>query len=191
MIFTLEPLASNNKFTLVIPIISSVMKCLNGCVILFVAFFKTFSAGNTNLQCWGPYRSSSNELYKELLLNETPSFVLFGSGSGFGYISDVLSILAYRIRENKNNLIPSVQIHYSARTAGLLYNFSKEVQEKLEVINEKNIASIKFQWYLTSDDQQTDIAAEFANSPIEIVQGKLSIIFLLKKSVKAYLFGQD
>ena len=107
------------------------------------------------LQSWGPYRSSSNELYKELLLNETSSYVLFGSGSGFGYINDALSILAYEINNNNNEDrnskdIPTIHIHYSARTVGLLYNFAKETEDKLRLIKEKNTASVTFHWYVTS-----------------------------------------
>ena len=130
-----------------------------------------------NLQSWGPYRSSSNELYKELLLNETSSYVLFGSGSGFGYINDALSILAYKSNNNNNEDgnskdIPTIHIHYSARTVGLLYNFAKETEDKLRLIKEKNTASVIFHWYVTSSDDSVGV---FESNLIDIVKGRFII----------------
>ena len=130
-----------------------------------------------NLQSWGPYRSSSNELYKELLLNETSSYVLFGSGSGFGYINDALSILAYKSNNNNNEDgnskdIPTIHIHYSARTVGLLYNFAKETEDKLRLIKEKNTASVIFHWYVTSSDDSVGV---FESNLINIVKGRFII----------------
>ena len=131
-----------------------------------------------NLQSWGPYRSSSNELYKELLLNETSSYVLFGSGSGFGYINDALSILAYKSNNNNNEDgnskdIPTIHIHYSARTVGLLYNFAEETEDKLRLIKEKNTASVIFHWYVTSSDDSAggNAVDAFESTLIDVVKG--------------------
>ena len=146
-----------------------------------------------NLQSWGPYRSSSNELYKELFLNETSSYVLFGSGSGFGYINDALSILAYKINNNNNEDgnskdIPTIHIHYSARTVGLLYNFAKETEDKLRLIKEKNTASVNFHWYVTSSDDGAggnDVDA-FESTLIEVVKGRFIQFKLVSMTFKSY-----
>lgn len=129
------------------------------------------------LQSWGPYRSSSSELHKELLLNETPSYVLFGSGSGFGYINDALSILAYKIKNDDGHKdIPSINIYYSARTVGLLYNFAKETEDKLRLIKEKNTASVNFHWYVTSSDKSDGDGVDgFESNLIDVVKGRFNI----------------
>ena len=151
------------------------------------------SIGEINLQSWGPYRSSSSELYKELFLNETPSYVLFGSGSGFGYISDALSILAYKLDENNttnNTPAPSIHIHYSARTVGLLFNFAKETEEKLKLIKEKNTASVTFHWYVTSDNTDDIGVNDFESTMIDIVKGKSCRSTFRKESIPSttYIF---
>lgn len=141
--------------------------------------------GEMNLQSWGPYRSSSSELHKELLLNETPSYVLFGSGSGFGYINDALSVLAYKINNDngKKRRIPSIHIHYSARTVGLLHNFAKETEDKLRLIKEKNTASVTFHWYVTSSDKADcgDGVDGFESNLIDVVKGRFIIARFLSE----------
>lgn len=76
-------------------------------------------------------------------------YIVFGSGSGFGYILDVLGILAYRLEKQKQRT-PKVGIHFTIRSESFKISFQKEVENLLSIIIRKNTAEVDFHWYITS-----------------------------------------
>lgn len=79
------------------------------------------------LRSWGPYRSSVWELHRQIKESAKFPCLLFASGSGFGYLMDVLSFLAYKKEMEEGELILQLNIHYTVRCEMFLsaYRFVK------------------------------------------------------------------
>ena len=75
------------------------------------------------LRSWGPYRSSVWELHRQLSEQSKFPCILVGSGSGFGYLMDVLGYLAYQKQMEEGELIPTVDIHFTVRCEAFLKHF--------------------------------------------------------------------
>ena len=109
-----------------------------------------------SLNVWGPYRSSVWQLQKLL---QTPSkftpssFLLLASGSGLGYLLDVLGILAYKTDADKNGKKRKlkIDIHYSVRSAAFCKYFQENTNQLLQKIKEKNVALVTFNCYVTGE----------------------------------------
>ncbi|XP_066910553.1 uncharacterized protein [Clytia hemisphaerica] len=110
-------------------------------------------AQSHQIKCWGPYRSSSSQLYKELEIGEQKSFVLLASGSGFGYLYDCISILAHGNHGDNFNMAESkptcIDIHYTVRSIAVYKNFADEISKKLRLIQNNKNVKITFNWYVT------------------------------------------
>ena len=136
---------------------------------------------------WGPYRSSVWNLYKQLVdVSDTQSpshHVLLATGSGCGYIVDVLSFLAYKSEpfqhESKTNKKLKIDIFYSVRCKAFYHFLCKPIDELLQKIKEKNVASINFKFYVTSpeEDEGEDDATE---THIQLVNGRIDFEKALK-----------
>ena len=113
------------------------------------------------LYTWGPYRSSVWQLHKRLLrpsdtAHHSPHFLLLASGSGFGYLVDVLGILAYKVSNNKHcqgQAKPRVEIHYSVRSLAIYHFFKSYVNNLLKNIQDKNTALVTFNCYVTGEEE--------------------------------------
>ena len=117
------------------------------------------------------------KIYRELEGNEQKSFVLFASGSGFGYLYDVVSVLAHDVNLNNTTETPVIKIHYTVRSIEVYNNFANEIQSKLDLINKRGNAKVSFNWYVTTkascqeDSQRTfnDIKLHRGNTIIEYI----------------------
>lgn len=126
---------------------------------------------NKYLKCWGPYRSAVCQIYADLERNEKTSFLLLASGSGFGYLLDVLSVLANKnFKKNDGVKIPNIQIHYTVACIGVYQNFVQEVQHHINVIKERKTAKVTFTWYSTKSAEE-DYGAQTFND-INLFHGK-------------------
>ncbi|XP_022792345.1 uncharacterized protein LOC111331484 isoform X2 [Stylophora pistillata] len=149
---------------------------------------------------WGPYRSSVWKLYDELT-NVTnggsPShLVLFATGSGCGYILDVLSCLAnkYEPLQHKSQTCKQtkIDIFYSVRCKEFYEFLRRPIEDLLRKIKEKDVATITFTFYVTGSDVR-DVADDTTESPIQLIQGRINFEKALKVANKkscCYFIGR-
>lgn len=148
-----------------------------------------YSTGDVTFRTWGPYRSSVSKLYHQLVSNvPSPShYVLFATGSGCGYVLDVLSCLAHkteaRLRGNEIGEEKRIDIFYSVRCKALYHFLRKPIDELLEKIREKNVASINFRFYVTSPEEQTS-EENAAKSQFQLIKGRIDFEKALKSTTK-------
>ena len=133
---------------------------------------------------WGPYRSSVWNLYSQLADvsdEQSPShYVLFATGSGFGYVLDVLSFLAYNSQpSHRGSRKITIDIFYSVRCKAF-YNFwRKSIDELLKRIKEKNAASINFRFYVTSPEVEEG-EDDTTETHIQLINGRIDFEKALK-----------
>ena len=158
------------------------------------------SEDTCNFHVWGPYRSSVSKLYNQLVDEsdeQSPSHhVLLATGSGCGYILDVLSFLAYNLelihqgsQTSKNR---KIDIFYSVRCKAFYHFLRKPVEELLKKIKEKNAASINFRFYVTSpeEDERED---DTTGTHIQMINGRIDFEKALKcanKNSRCYFVGR-
>ena len=100
---------------------------------------------------WGPYRSSVWKIYQDLKQNEILSYNLIATGSGFGYLLDVLGVLANKIEKTSEYTIPNINIYYTVRCNAVHDHFRNEVEILLRAIKCRGTANISFNWYVTTE----------------------------------------
>ena len=159
-----------------------------------------------NLHVWGPYRSSVWKLHKQMVdvtAGKSPShFVLIATGSGCGYILDVLSCLAHKseLSEHGSQTFRKIKIDifYSVRCKAFYYFLRKTIGELLKKIKEKNTATVNFQFYVTGaaereeleEGEDDDIQAE---TQIQLITGRIDFEKALKsanKKSRCYFVGR-
>ncbi|KAJ7382880.1 hypothetical protein OS493_032253 [Desmophyllum pertusum] len=140
---------------------------------------------------WGPYRSSVWKLYNQLVSDgQSPShYVLFATGSGCGYVLDVLSYLAYKSKPSQHGSQTSqkikIDIFYSVRCKTFYYLLRKPIGELLQKIKEKNAASINFQFYVTGAAMdEEDGEDDTTETPIQLINGRIDFEKALKSTNK-------
>ena len=155
-----------------------------------------------SLHTWGPYRSSvrqlSNQLIEETEGMQSPShYLLFATGSGCGYLLDVLSCLAYRTQpsfhcESQRNKHTKIDIFYSVRCKAF-YNFlRKPIDERLRKISDKNTATLTFKFYVTNPEQEQD-DSDATDTQIQLISGRIDFEKVLKsanKNSRSYFVGR-
>ena len=147
---------------------------------------------------WGPYRSSVWQLHNRLLYpsNEAqslPHFLLLASGSGFGYILDVLGILAHKTSSKKHcrgTAKPKVDIYYTVRYQALCQFFQSYTRELLIKIKQNNTATVTFNCYVTgkNDNQNTNNNQE-QDTDIHFFSGRLDFEKVLRNADKTTLIS--
>ncbi|KAK2548788.1 hypothetical protein P5673_030931 [Acropora cervicornis] len=147
----------------------------------------------TNIHTWGPYRSSVSSLYDDIaeeLEGRTPPshYVLFATGSGCGYLLDVLSFLAYRAKphsqqERQSIKRSKIEIFYSVRCKAFFQYFRQQIEELLRQIKNKDIIDISFQFYVTNPDDQP-LRNETEDTEIQLIHGRINFERALKSATK-------
>lgn len=147
------------------------------------------STEDTAFRAWGPYRSSVSKLYNQLVSSvPSPShYVLFATGSGCGYLLDVLSCLAHKTepphKGTESGEEKRIDIFYSVRCKALYHFLRKPINELLGKIKEKNVASIKFRFYLTSPEEDTS-GENAVESHFQLIKGRIDFEKALKSTNK-------
>ncbi|XP_068670298.1 uncharacterized protein [Montipora foliosa] len=156
------------------------------------------------LHTWGPYRSSVSRLYDELTEEsergeKSPAhYVLFATGSGCGYLLDVLSSLAYGNRpffqgdSQKDNKRCRIEIYYSVRCQAFFRFFSEPIEELLRKIKAKGNISINFNFYVTNPDDQP-LPNDTRDTQIKLKHGRINFEKALRsasKNSKCYFVGR-
>lgn len=134
---------------------------------------------------------------------QSPShYVLFATGSGCGYILDVLSCLAHKseLSEHGSQTCRKIKIDifYSVRCKAFYYFLRKTIGELLKKIKEKNTATVNFQFYVTGaaeegddlEEREDDIQAE---TQIQLINGRIDFEKALKsanKKSRCYFVGR-
>lgn len=108
--------------------------------------------GPQTIRTWGPYRSSCLQLYQQLKQNRNKQYTLFASGSGFGYLLDVLSFLAYKSPEQNATARPHIDIYYTVSCAQFVECFKEKVDDLVKKVIATKAATVTFQWYVTSGE---------------------------------------
>lgn len=155
---------------------------------------------NITLHTWGPYRSSVWKLYEQIIDasdRSSPShFVLFATGSGCGYILDVLSCLANKYEPSQHKSQTSKQIKidifYSVRCRAFYEFLRGPIEDLLRKIKEKDVATITFQFYVTGSEVG-DVADDATESPIQLIHGRINFEKALKaanKRSRCYFIGR-
>ena len=147
----------------------------------------------TKMHTWGPYRSSVSSLYddiaEELEGRTLPShYVLFATGSGCGYLLDVLSFLAYRAKphsqqERQSTKRSKIEIFYSVRCKAFFQYFRQQIEELLKQIKTKDIIDISLQFYVTNPDDQP-LRNETEDTEIQLIHGRINFERALKSATK-------
>ena len=75
---------------------------------------------------------------------------MIATGSGFGYLLDVLGVLANKIEKSSQYSIPDINIYYTVRCDALRQHFQSEVESLLRKVKSKGTANVSFYWYATS-----------------------------------------
>ena len=141
---------------------------------------------------WGPYRSSVWKLYKQLVDVSDPQspshYVLFATGSGCGYILDVLSCLAHKSEPLKQGSQSSqktkIDIFYSVRCKAFYDFLQKPIDELLKKIKEKNAVTINFRFYVTGAVEQDEEETTAAETQIRFINGRIDFEKALKSISK-------
>ena len=147
----------------------------------------------TKMRTWGPYRSSVSQLYddiaEELESRRSPShYVLFATGSGCGYLLDVLSFLAYRAKprfhqERQSTKRSKIEIFYSVRCKAFFQYFRQQIEELLSQIKSKDIIDISFQFYVTNPDDQP-LRNKTEETHLQLIHGRINFERALKSATK-------
>ncbi|XP_078378687.1 uncharacterized protein LOC144661740 [Oculina patagonica] len=137
---------------------------------------------------WGPYRSSVWRLYNQLVGPQSPSHhVLLATGSGCGYILDVLSFLAYHSEPSQHGSQAGkklkIDIFYSVRCQAFYHFLRKPIDELLKKIKEKNVASINFRFYVTSPEEEEG-ENDTTETDIHLISGRIDFEKALKCATK-------
>ena len=153
---------------------------------------------SSTFHTWGPYRSSvwqlCNQVAEESDKTRSPfHYTLFATGSGCGYLLDVLSFLAHKTETpHKPN---KIDIFYSVRCKAFYYLMRESIDELLKKIKEKNTAIVNFQFYVTSpagEEEQHEVA-ETADTQIQLINGRIDFEKALKsanKHCRCYFVGR-
>ncbi|XP_068716302.1 uncharacterized protein [Montipora foliosa] len=156
------------------------------------------------LHTWGPYRSSVSQLYDELTEEaergeKSPAhYVLFATGSGCGYLLDVLSCLANGTRpffpreSQKDNKRSKVEMFYSVRCQAFFRFFSEPIEERLRKIKAKGNIDISFKFYVTNPDDQP-LPNDTRDTQIQLIHGRINFEKALRsasKTSKCYFVGR-
>ena len=136
---------------------------------------------------WGPYRSSVWKLYNQLVDisdEQLPShYVLLATGSGCGYILDILSCLAYKSESYQHGSQTSkynrIDIFYSVRCRAFYDFLRKPIEDLLKKIKEKKVAAINFNFYVTGEEEG-DGAVDRAESQIKLINDRINFEKVLK-----------
>ena len=136
---------------------------------------------------WGPYRSSVWRLYKQLVDVSDPHspshYVLLATGSGCGYILDVLSCLAHKSElSQQGERKVKIDIFYSVRCKAVYHFLWKPIDELLKKIKEKNLVTINFQFYVTGAEEQGE--DEMPATEIQLINGRIDLEKVLKSTNK-------
>lgn len=154
------------------------------------------------LHTWGPYRSSVWQLYNQFtqdsdVMQPSSHYLLFATGSGCGYVLDVLSCLAHGTqhfpkRGSQNCKRDKIEIFYSVRCKAFYDFFRKPIDDLLKKIKEKDIADVNFQFYVTSpEDLENEV--DTADTQIQLISGRIDFEKALqsaKKSSRCYFVGR-
>ena len=81
---------------------------------------------------------------------------MIATGSGFGYLLDVLGVLANKIEKTSQYSIPNINIYYTVRCDALREHFQNEVETLLRKVKIKGTANVSFYWYATSGKGSND-----------------------------------
>ncbi|KAJ7355034.1 hypothetical protein OS493_028242 [Desmophyllum pertusum] len=146
----------------------------------------------STFHAWGPYRSSVWTLYNKLVDvsdGQPPShYVLFATGSGCGYVLDVLSCLAYKSKPSQHGSQASQQIKidifYSVRCKAFYHFLRKPIGELMKKIKEKNAATINFRFYVTNPEEEEEGEDEIAATHIQLINGRIDFEKALKSTNK-------
>ena len=140
----------------------------------------------------------STQLIQEAEGMQSPShYLLFATGSGCGYLLDVLSCLAYRTQpsfqcESQRNKHTKIDIFYSVRCKAF-YNFlCKPIDELLRKISDKNTATVTFKFYVTNPEQEQD-DSDATDTQIQLISGRIDFEKVLKsanKNSRCYFVGR-
>ena len=153
---------------------------------------------------WGPYRSSVWKLYKQLVEvsdGQSPShYVLFATGSGCGYILDVLSSLAHKSELSKRGIQRcsniTIDIFYSVRCKAFYNTLRKPISELLKKIKDKNTATVNFQFYVTgaaAEEGDLEECEDGTETQIQLISGRIDFEKALKsanKKTRCYFVGR-
>jgi hypothetical protein len=105
-------------------------------------------------EAWGPYRSSTYGLFRELQDDPSESYMLLASGSGMGYILDVLGHLAAKRNGAK---APQFDIIYITRSTSLFQFVIGQAAKMLKVINQSENATVTMNAFLTAGGDPPEI----------------------------------
>ena len=146
-------------------------------------------AQNATFRAWGPYRSSVSNLYNQLVSHaHSPSrYVMFATGSGCGYVLDVLSCLAYKTeppyKGSQTSKEKKIDIFYSVRCKAVYHYLTKPIDELLKKIKEKNVASINFRFYVTSPEEEVS-GEDAVEIHFQLIHGRIDFEKALKSTNK-------
>ena len=136
------------------------------------------------LHTWGPYRSSVWKLCNQLTEDQIQSpshYLLFATGSGCGYLLDVLGCLAHRKKAPFQR--SKIDIFYSVRCKAFYYFLRKPIDELLKKIKENNAATINFQFYVTSPEEEQN-EVDLPDTQIQLINGRINFEKALKSASK-------
>ena len=103
---------------------------------------------------------------------------MVASGSGFGYLLDVLGTLAYKIEKSEDYRVPSIEVYYTVRCAAFCKQFKEEIESLLKIIEIKQTARVNFHWVVTNDeynDRRKEERYGTETGPIKTLKGKLPL----------------
>ena len=111
-------------------------------------------------------------LHQELVLKEPEEkyFTLLAAGSGFGYIMDVLGILAHKYTPPAVNMVPHVDIHFAIRCRAFIRYMAPEIDEMMELIHSKQSAHVNFNVYITEKKDNTFLSGKW----MKVHEGEIS-----------------
>ena len=155
------------------------------------------------LHVWGPYRSSVAKLYHQLVresedMGRPSHYLLFATGSGCGYLLDILSFLAHTApsqRSTPSRKQIAIDIFYSVRSKAFYNFFRKPIEELLKKIKNKNAATVTFQFHVSSSREELNEADESpaAETHTRLINGRMDFEKILKsahKKSRCYFVGR-
>lgn len=145
------------------------------------------------IRTWGPYRSSCLQLYQQLKQNRNKQYTLFASGSGFGYLLDVLSFLAYKSPEQNATARPHIDIYYTVSCAQFVECFKEKVDDLVKKVIATKAATVTFQWYVTSGEDNVFPSLYSSALVVTFKTGRINfdkIISGLPRSTSVYFVGR-
>ncbi|XP_057311384.1 uncharacterized protein LOC130649170 [Hydractinia symbiolongicarpus] len=145
------------------------------------------------ITAWGPYRASCFHLYQQLKQNRKKCYTLFASGSGLGYLLDVLSFLAYKSSKRDAAERPHLDMYYTVSCAQFTDYFHEKVENLIKEVVFVQTATVSFHWSITAEKKgnfpkvdRTDSAVTFTRDRINFEK----IISRLSRSTAVYFVGR-